>query len=161
MWFHAYSCIFEHVFIWPPWDQVGGQGQRSSWIIQSLYSSLRTFQLRSNPHLRSDKGLAMVVITVKELKEPFTVLRPEEFLDNNRFPCGNILILLQKKIKITWTLSQMLGPGRCLNTSTVATMLPGCLVAALFFWLYRFLLPHKKVKESVKKANIRSSNPNM
>ena len=39
----------------------------------------------------------MVVITVKELKEPFTVLRPEEFLDNNRFPCGNILILLQKK----------------------------------------------------------------
>ena len=50
---------------------------------------------KSATHLnRTD--VAMVVITVKELKEPFTVLRPEEFLDNNRFPCGNILILLQK-----------------------------------------------------------------
>ena len=92
----------------------------------------------------------MVVITVKELKEPFTVLRPEEFLDNNRFPCGNILILLQKKIKITWTLSQMLGPGRCLNTSTVATMLPGCLAAALFFSPSRFSLPAKRPRRLKK-----------
>ena len=144
MWFHACSCMFEHVFIWPPWDQVGGQGQRSSWIIQSLYSSLRTFQLRSNPHLRPDQGLAMVVITVKELKEPFTVLRPEEFLDNNRFPCGNILILLQKKLRPHGHIFNCFVPGRCLSTLTVATMLPGCLVAALFFSPSRFLIPTKR-----------------
>ena len=33
----------------------------------------------------------MVVLDVKELKEPFTVLRPEEFLENNRcFSFGSL-----------------------------------------------------------------------
>ena len=71
----------------------------------TLYFSLRKPQLRFDPqksatHLnRTD--VAMVVITVKELKEPFTVLRPEEFLENNRSTCGNTCF--EKKVKTTWT----------------------------------------------------------
>ena len=88
----------------------------------------------------------MVVITVKELKEPFTVLRPEEFLDNNRFPCGNILILLQKKIKITWTHIQLLRsrtvPEYIDRSDDVAWML-GCSLILLTIQVFP---PRKKTK---------------
>ena len=66
----------------------------------NLSFSLRKPQLRFDPqkpatHL-TKTDVAMVVITVKELKEPFTVLRPEEFLENNRSPGRSTLILLEK-----------------------------------------------------------------
>ena len=66
----------------------------------TLSFSLRKPQFRFDPqkpatHL-TKTDVAMVVITVKELKEPFTVLRPEEFLENNRSPGRSTLILLEK-----------------------------------------------------------------
>ena len=99
------SCIFEHVFTWPlPGQDHVEQGR--SWIIHCwpclLVSGNLSWDLihqKSATYL-TRTGVAMVVITVKELKEPFTVLRPEEFLENNRSPWRSSFILLQKKV---WT----------------------------------------------------------
>ena len=121
----------------------------------TLSFSLRKPQLRFDPqksatHLnRTD--VAMVVITVKELKDPFTVLRPEEFLENNRSPCRSTLILLQKLSRPQGCkIGNWFGPGRCLSTSTVAMTLPGCLAAALFFSPSRFSLPAKRPRRLKK-----------
>ena len=59
---------------------------------------------RLTTELARKRNLAMVVLDVKELKEPFTVLRPEEFLENNRFfPAHTFLwVSPSSTCQLTW-----------------------------------------------------------
>ena len=85
-WLHVLESPALHI-----WACFHPQGGGPPWIthwhdsdLQSCYI-LHPDQLKDWQQGYPDKAATMVVVEMKEMKEPFTVLRPEEFLENNRY----------------------------------------------------------------------------